>query len=124
MLAGKDPLYVSTFHTHTPLSFIDRVWLSKQAQGAVVGAICSTQSTNPIPLELRDALELGELDTRAITDYNKRNRTMVGYTQGLKKFEVPEKLTLEEAVGVFELWKGMKVFGSGKPESLFLFANV
>lgn len=39
---------------------------------------------------------------------------MVEYTKGLRKFEVPDKLTLEEAVGVFEVWKGLKVFGSGK----------
>lgn len=86
----------------------------EKARGAFLGAICATQSTNPLPLELRDALELDELDTRTITDYDKRNQTMVGYTNGLKKFPVPEKLTLEEAVGVFEIWKGMKVFGSGE----------
>ncbi len=56
---------------------------------------------------------LDELDTRVVTEYDKRNRTMMEYTRGLKKLEVPEKLTLEEAVGIFEIWKGMKVFGSG-----------
>jgi len=90
-----------------------------KARGAVFSAICCTQSTNPIPIELRDALELDGLDTRIITEYNKRNQTIVGYTRGLQGFEVPEKLTLEEAVGVFEIWKGMKVFGSGKPNPPF-----
>jgi small subunit ribosomal protein S29 len=71
-----------------------------------------------VPIELRDALELGELDTRFITEYNRRNQVMVEYTQGLKKFEVPEKLTLDEAVGLFEIWKGMKVFGSGRLKAL------
>ena len=89
-----------------------------KARGAVFGAICSTQSTNPIPTELRDALDLGDFDTRFITEYNKRNQAMLDYTNGLKKFEVPEKLTLEEAVGLFEIWKGMKVFGSGKSRLL------
>ena len=44
---------------------------------------------------------------------------MVEYTKGLKKFEVPDKLTLEEAVGVFEIWKGLKVFGSGKQRDFY-----
>jgi len=84
------------------------------AHGAFFSAVSATQSTNPIPIELRDALELGELDTHFITEYSKRNQMMVEYTKGLKKFEVPDKLTLEEAVGVFEIWKGLKVFGSDK----------
>ena len=84
-----------------------------KTRGAFMGAISTSQSTNPLPIELRDALHLDELDTRVVTDYDKRNRTMIQYTRGLKKLEVPEKLTLEEAVGIFEIWKGMKVFGSG-----------
>jgi hypothetical protein len=105
--------FVRFNYSHPWANIVDWVLCSK-AHGIIFGAICSTQSTNPIPIELRDALELDELDTRIITDYDRRNQTMVDYTHGLNKFEVPEKLTLEEAVGLFEIWKGMKVFGSGK----------
>lgn len=44
---------------------------------------------------------------------------MVGYTQGLKNIAVPEKLTLEEAIGVFEIWKEQQVFGRGVSSLLF-----
>ena len=79
-----------------------------------MGALATSQSTNPVPIELRNSLDLPELDTKPISGYEKCIKTMEDYARGLKKFEVPEKLTLEEAVGVFELWKGRKVFGRGE----------
>ena len=42
---------------------------------------------------------------------------MFAYTEGLQKMAVPEKLTLAEAAGVFEVWKGTKVVGRGESVS-------
>ncbi|KAF9529627.1 mitochondrial ribosomal death-associated protein 3-domain-containing protein [Crepidotus variabilis] len=103
---------IHSFHLSMPRLIMEYASGKRSfARGAVIGAISAAQSTNPLPIELRDALELDKLDTRVITEYDKRNKTMIGYTQGLKKFDVPEKLTLEEAIGVFEIWKGVKAFG-------------
>jgi small subunit ribosomal protein S29 len=86
-----------------------------QKRGAILGSISSTQTTNPIPLELRDTLNLEYLDKRPISPYEKRNQILLDYASGLKSLEVPAKLSLEEAAGIFEVWKGVKAFGRSKP---------
>ncbi|KIM38358.1 hypothetical protein M413DRAFT_30198 [Hebeloma cylindrosporum] len=80
-------------------------------RGAFIGSISSAQTTNPIPLELRDALELDYLDKRVISPYEKRNQILLDYAGGLKPLEVPAKLSLDEAAGIFEVWKGVQAFG-------------
>ena len=90
-----------------------------QKRGAILGSISTAQTTNPIPLELRDTLDLEYLDKRLISPYQKRNQILLDYASGLKSLEVPAKLSLEEAAGIFEVWKGVKAFGRSKP---FIFA--
>jgi len=65
-------------------------------------------------LELRDILNLHDENYRIASPYEKRNRVLLEYAQGLKNVEVPEKLTLAEAAGVFEIWKEQQVFGRGE----------
>jgi hypothetical protein len=89
--------------------------LVPQKRGAILGSVSSAQTTNPIPLELRDTLNLEYLDKRPISLYEKRNQILLDYASGLKSLEVPAKLSLEEAAGIFELWKGVKVFGRSTP---------
>jgi len=91
--------------------------LVPQKRGAVLGSISSAQTTNPIPLELRDTLNLEYLDKRPISPYEKRNQILLDYAAGLKPLEVPAKLSLEEAAGIFEVWKGIKAIGRSQPFS-------
>lgn len=79
----------------------------------MIGSLSLSQTNFTLPLELRDALDLEDLDAFPISPFEKRNKEMMVYTEGLKKMPVPEKLTLEEAVGVFEVWKGTEVIGRG-----------
>ena len=72
------------------------------------------QTTNLIPLELRDTLNLEYLDKRPISPYEKRNQILLNYASGLKSLEVPGKFSLEEAAGIFEVWKGVKNFGRSR----------
>jgi hypothetical protein len=36
---------------------------------------------------------------------------LLDYAAGLKPLEVPAKLSMEEAAGIFEMWKGVRAFG-------------
>lgn len=81
----------------------------------MLGAISASRTSHPTPLELRDALDLHTKDYPIASPYEKRNKTLLQYAEGLKAMEVPEKLTLAEAIGVFEIWKGQQVFGRSPP---------
>jgi len=84
-----------------------------QSKGAVLGALSVSQTLNPVPIELSDALELEDMHAFPISPFLKRNKDMLTYTEGLNKLVVPEKLTLEEATGMFEVWKGRNAIGRG-----------
>lgn len=79
-----------------------------------MGALSLSQSNHPLPLELRDALQLQDLDAYSVSPYLKRNKDMLAYTEGLQKLEVPTQLTLEEALGIFQIWKSRMAIGKGK----------
>jgi hypothetical protein len=83
-----------------------------------MGAISRSQSSWPVSTELRDAIDFNPMDMRPVSPYDKRNKTMLSYATGLKNLEVPEQLTLDEAAGVFEIWKGQGVFGRSATHSL------
>ncbi|KAJ3506132.1 hypothetical protein NLJ89_g7035 [Agrocybe chaxingu] len=113
--AYRDPHFshIHSYHLSMPRLIMEYACGKRQFNsGVVLGAISASQSTNPLPLELRDALDLSSLDKRPVSVYDKRDRVLSGYAEGMQKLEVPAKLTLEEAVGVFEVWKGQGVFGS------------
>lgn len=48
--------------------------------------------------------------------WSKREDEYVEYCAGLRGLKVPERLDLEEAIALFELWKATGVFSSGKLE--------
>jgi hypothetical protein len=76
--------------------------ISLQAQGAVLGAITYSDPIYPLPLELRDALELPY--DHPPSPYDKRSRTLIEYTKGLRALPVPERLSVKEAAALFEVW--------------------
>lgn len=86
----------------------------------MLGALSLSQTNYPLSLELRDALELHDTDPYPISPFLKRNKDLLEYAQGLKKLEVPEKLTHEEATGIFEMWKGKNAVGHSETFSRHL----
>ena len=85
-----------------------------------MGAINSSDPMFPLPLELRDTLEL-DYD-RPMSPYDKRSPSLLEYAQGLKALPVPEKLTLEEASSLMSIWKHEHVLVGGKLFHLFFFS--
>ena len=85
-----------------------------------MGAINSSDPMFPLPLELRDTLEL-DYD-RPMSPYDKRSPFILEYAQGLKALPVPEKLTLEEASSLMSIWKHENVLVGGKLFHLFFFS--
>lgn len=83
-----------------------------QAKGAILGAITYSDTNYLLPIELRDALGM-EYDHH-MSPYDKRSRTLLEYTKGLRALRVPEKLTLREATSLFEVWKNDNALTSSK----------
>ncbi|KAF8961983.1 mitochondrial ribosomal death-associated protein 3-domain-containing protein [Flammula alnicola] len=113
----RDPHFVPihSYHLSLPRMIMEYASGKRSFQkGAILGSISASRTTHPLPLELRDALALNSPDLRPVSPYEKRNKTMLEYAEGLRSLEVPEKLTLAEAVGVFEVWKQQQVFGNEK----------
>ncbi|KAF9480354.1 hypothetical protein BDN70DRAFT_618401 [Pholiota conissans] len=112
--AYRDPQFlpIQSYHLSLPRMLLEYASGKRSFhKGAVLGAISASRTSHPIPLELRDALDLHTEEYPIASPYDKRNKSLVEYADGLKAMPVPEKLTLEEAVGVFEVWKGQRVFG-------------
>ena len=86
--------------------------LFAQARGAVLGAISTTDTAYPIPLELREALDLPHPVPNS--PYFKRSPEFQMYAGGLEKLEMPERLSVSEAAAVFEVWTKDRALHSGK----------
>ncbi|KAF5316594.1 hypothetical protein D9619_006611 [Psilocybe cf. subviscida] len=113
----RDPQFVPIHSYHLSLPRLIMEYASGQRvfpKGAFMGAISRSQSSWPVSTELRDAIDFNPMDMRPVSPYDKRNKTMLSYGAGLKNLEVPEQLTLDEAAGIFEIWKGQGVFGRNK----------
>lgn len=75
---------------------------SIQARGAVLGALSTTNVEFQLPLELAEALGIAPVSYNG--SYVKRSSTMQAYTEGLERVAVPDALTVQEAMEVFDLW--------------------
>ncbi|KAF8889525.1 mitochondrial ribosomal death-associated protein 3-domain-containing protein [Gymnopilus junonius] len=118
--AYRDPHFqtIQPYHLSVPRLIMEYANGKRSfTRGAVIGSLSLSQTNFVLPVELHDALDLEDLDAYPISPFAKRNREMMVYTEGLKKLAVPEKLTLEEAIGVFEVWKGTEVIGTGTASS-------
>jgi len=88
------------------------------SKGAVVGAVSTTDKRFNTPLEVREAIGM-ETD-QPTSVWSKRNPEYVAYAKGLRGIRVPDKLTLEEATALFELWKSTGVLAADATDELFL----
>jgi len=101
----RDPhfAHIRPYHLSIPRMFLEFASGKRTfGQGAVLGAITSSDSQFPISNELIRAL--GTERYHPMSPYDKMNKTLVEYAQGLKNLEVPSKFTLQEASSMFEVW--------------------
>ena len=73
-----------------------------QNRGAVFGALSTTNTRFQLPLTLREALAI-PYDS-PVSIYDRRSSALAKYTNGLRPFELPARLSVPEASSVFELW--------------------
>ncbi|KAG5637829.1 hypothetical protein H0H81_003100 [Sphagnurus paluster] len=119
--AYRDPHFVPIrpHHLSLPRLILDFASGKRSfAKGAFVGAITNSDTVYKLPLELKDALELPHEHFR--TPYDKRSRTLVEYTTGLKPIRVPDQLSVTEAASLFEVWKDDKALVSSMYDEVFL----
>lgn len=77
-----------------------------KARGAVLGALSTQNTTFRAPLELVESLNLvPSVPTNA---YVRREAELIEYAKGLKTFPVPERLSIDEAASLFDLWHQTK----------------
>ncbi|KAL0953378.1 hypothetical protein HGRIS_004618 [Hohenbuehelia grisea] len=112
--AYRDPHFASIrpYHLSIPRLITEFACGSRSfARGAVLGAINASDPSYAIPLELREALSLPH--TRPPSPYDTRSRTLIEYTDGLRPLAVPDKLSVNEAASIYEIWMKDKAFDSG-----------
>ncbi|KAN0088693.1 Mitochondrial ribosomal death-associated protein 3 domain containing protein [Tylopilus felleus] len=88
------------------------------ARGAVLGALSTTNAEFRLPLELAEALSIPPVSYGG--PYVKRCPTLQTYTTGLERMAVPDALTVQEAMEVFDLWSKDDAMPSVPTDELFL----
>ncbi|KAK7455168.1 hypothetical protein VKT23_011039 [Stygiomarasmius scandens] len=117
----RDPhfAHIRPYHLSIPRMFLEFASGKRTfGQGAVLGAITSSDSQFPISNELIRAL--GTERYHPMSPYDKMNKTLVEYAQGLKNLEVPSKFTLQEASSMFEVWMKDRALTAPINDELFL----
>jgi small subunit ribosomal protein S29 len=89
-----------------------------QARGAVIGALSTTSTEFPVPVELQDAL--GLTAKRPETVWKKRNSEYSSYAQGLIPIEVPPQFSVAEAATLVEVWNHAGALHSGETQLVLL----
>ncbi len=120
--AYRDPQFkpIASYHLQAPRLLLSYASGRRAfAKGAILGAFDASDPAYPISLELNETLDLPMVKPVAPWPYENRSRYLEEYAQGLKKVEVPDKLSVKEAGSVFEVWMKQRALGSSKS---FLFA--
>lgn len=68
----------------------------------MLGALSSQNTQFKTPIELREALGLSH--DRPTGPYAEREQALKDYAKGLQNLLVPEKLSMDEAAALFEVW--------------------
>jgi len=117
----RDPDFklVESYHLSIPRLLLEYAGgLKSFNRGAVIGAISSTNTRYSLPLVLREALNMPE--DRFATPYNYRSPALQTYSAGLRHFELPSRLTIPEAIALFELWEQTHALHSRPTDEFFL----
>ncbi|KIJ55267.1 hypothetical protein M422DRAFT_23875 [Sphaerobolus stellatus SS14] len=116
---GPDFNFIKSMHLSVPRILLDYAGgLKKIRRGAVFGAVSTTNTRYPIPVQLQEALKLPLSHTAGAYDY--RSSSLEPYTHGLRKFEHPAQLSIPEASGLFELWAQTSSLHTKPTDDLFL----
>jgi small subunit ribosomal protein S29 len=86
--------------------------LKKKARGAVVGALSLSDQTYGLSQELRHAL--GLQPWLRPSPHLKVAPEITAFTKGIQHVNVPEKLNVNEAASLFEVWNKNKSFHTRK----------
>ncbi|KAI0664394.1 mitochondrial ribosomal death-associated protein 3-domain-containing protein [Cubamyces menziesii] len=117
----RDPFYraIKAYHLMLPRALLEFAsGKRKFARGAFLGALSSQNTTFRAPLELIESLGLPP--NGPTNPYVPRQPELIEYAKGLKNFVVPERLTVDEAASIFELWQQSKALHFPRGDELFL----
>jgi small subunit ribosomal protein S29 len=117
----RDPQYqpIKSYHLSMPRLLLEYASGKRSfTRGAVFGAISTTHNSFPIPLELRETLNLSHPIPNS--PYFKRSAVMQAYAKGLQKLEVPPHMSVTEAAGMFEIWMKDRALHSAPNDELFM----
>ncbi|KAF8672523.1 hypothetical protein AX14_005554 [Amanita brunnescens Koide BX004] len=117
----RDAFFASICSYHLSMPRLIMEYASGQrsfARGAVLGAITYSDPSYPLPLELRETLQMPYEHPQS--PYDKRSKPLQEYTTGLSPIPVPEQLSLNEAASLFEVWKAEHVITPLAHDETFL----
>ncbi|KAJ7576845.1 mitochondrial ribosomal death-associated protein 3-domain-containing protein [Mycena floridula] len=86
--------------------------------GAVLGAVCSSDPNFPMPPELETALDIEGKTTRS--PYDKFVPELAGYSSGLQTMKVPDTFNVAEATAIFEAWMKNGASSAAATDDFFL----
>ncbi|KAI0369803.1 hypothetical protein BV20DRAFT_967474 [Pilatotrama ljubarskyi] len=119
--AYRDPFFraVKAYHLTLPRTLLEFASGKKAfTRGAVFGALSTQNTTFRTPLELTESLGLEP--TGPSNPYVPREANLIAYAQGLKNFPVPERLTVDEAASIFDVWHQVKALHVPRGDEIFL----
>ncbi|KAF9464923.1 mitochondrial ribosomal death-associated protein 3-domain-containing protein [Collybia nuda] len=119
--AYRDPHFsaIRPYHLAIPRLILDFASGKRSfAKGAVLGAITKSDTNYTVPLELQDALGLPY--EQFTSPYDKRSKTLIEYTKGLRSMPVPAQLSVPEAASLFEVWMKDKAIVPTDYDEIFL----
>ncbi|KAI0306051.1 mitochondrial ribosomal death-associated protein 3-domain-containing protein [Multifurca ochricompacta] len=119
--AYKTPHFqtIRAWHLSMPRLIIDYASGRKTfARGAVVGALSLSDKTYGLSQELRHAL--GLQPWLQPSSYLKVAPEITAFTKGIQILKVPEKLNVNEAASLFEVWNKNKSFHTPGSDEVFL----
>ncbi|KAF8835956.1 hypothetical protein BDN67DRAFT_912078 [Paxillus ammoniavirescens] len=117
----RDPHFsaIQPYHLSMPRLLLEYAsGQRKFARGAVLGALSSTNANFKLPLELAEALGLPPPSSGG--PYAKRSPVLQDYAKGLERVAVPDALTVQEAMEVFDVWRKDRALPSVPNDELFL----
>jgi len=117
----RDPQfnYIKGFNLSMPRLMLEYAGGMKSfARGAVLGALSTADTTFRIPLPLTEALQL--TPDRPVSAYEKRSADLALYSKGLRSIPIPERLEVNEAASLFEVWNENKALHTVSTDQFFL----
>jgi len=113
--AYRDPHFnkIKPHHLSMPRLLLEYASGMKSfGNGVVLGAVTMTDPSYPVPIELREQLNIPH--AQATSAYEKKTKESIEYARGLKAIPVPEQLSLDEASGLFDLWMKDRALSASK----------